>query len=341
MPSTTDNMLRLLRCSLNKQPAGRLDWDDKEWERLFWLARKHGVVTMINDAIEALPDDQKPQGDIALSWTLSAERTRYHYAHQKEVLASIDQKAREQGLPYVVLKGISLSKYYPRPDSRPCGDIDIMFPGHFEQGNALLGAPEAKAVGKHSEMKVDGVTVENHRQLTDLNYKSQHKAEKYILQYLQPVPDDHCLPPMANMVYILMHTVSHLTARNKLPLRNVIDWGLFLRANRTELNPDECISVMQQLGMAPAFCLFTQLASDIVGTDLSCFVKNKVNEADCQRMRDLILYRTFDQAVPKSLPFFPRLFARISRFNKRRWMYRYLPSSTAEQIHAIMTSFRK
>ena len=221
MNPTFDHMLSLLRASLNDSPPDIPLLSTNEWEQLFWLARKHGVVTMINDAIERLPDDKQPQGDIALSWTLSAERTRYHYAHQAQVLESIDQKAQAEGIPYILLKGMSLSRYYPRPDSRPCGDIDICFPHHYQQGNALLGSPNAPTEGKHSEIVVDGVTVENHRQLLDLNYRSQKKAEEYIWKSIDDSSSDHFLPPMADMVYLLMHTICHLTAKFKLPLRRM------------------------------------------------------------------------------------------------------------------------
>ena len=117
MDSTTQYMLALLRASLNETTPNLPTIDTGEWERIYWLARKHGVVTMVNDAIEKLPSEQQPQGDIALSWTLSAERTRYHYAHQTEVLQAIDQKARAENLPYILLKGMTLAKLYPRPDS--------------------------------------------------------------------------------------------------------------------------------------------------------------------------------------------------------------------------------
>ena len=91
MDTTTKTMLTLLRASLTSQEPSLPRIDTDEWERLFWLARKHGVVTMVNDAIELLPPELQPQGDIALSWTLSAERTRYHFNHQQQVLQLIDQ----------------------------------------------------------------------------------------------------------------------------------------------------------------------------------------------------------------------------------------------------------
>ena len=145
MDTTTQNMLALLRISLSGKKPEIPAFTYKEWEDVYWLARKHGVVTMINDAIEMLPPDLQPQGDIALSWTLSAERTRYHFNHQTEVLELIDRKAQAEGLPYILLKGMSLARLYPRPDSRACGDIDICFPHNYEKGNILLGNPGAPA----------------------------------------------------------------------------------------------------------------------------------------------------------------------------------------------------
>ena len=335
MNPTFDHMLSLLRASLNDSPPDIPLLSTNEWEQLFWLARKHGVVTMINDAIERLPDNKQPQGDIALSWTLSAERTRYHYAHQAQVLESIDQKAQAEGIPYILLKGMSLSRYYPRPDSRPCGDIDICFPHHYQQGNALLGSPNAPTEGKHSEIVVDGVTVENHRQLLDLNYRSQKKAEEYIWKSIDNASSDHFLPPMADMVYLLMHTICHLTAKFKLPLRNIIDWGMFLRANRDTLKPAECNKLLRQLGMTDAFNMLTQLSSEFIGADLSMFISRPLPKKDITRMRELILTKKYLEPVPKNLPVLKYFLAKIKRHWQRRWLYRYLPSTRIERILTV------
>ena len=332
MDTTTHNMLILLRISLSGKKPEIPVFTYKEWEDIYWLARKHGVVTMINDAIEMLPPDRQPQGDIALSWTLSAERTRYHFNHQAEVLGLIDRKAQAEGLPYVLLKGMSLARLYPRPDSRACGDIDICFPHNYEKGNILLGNPNAKVDGKHAEMAIDGVNVENHLRLLDLHFKSQKRAERYVWAAMDPVPEDHCLPPMANMVYLLMHTVCHLTAKFKLPLRNILDWGIFLRANQNTLNPQECHRVMQHIGMVYAFNLLTHLAGEFIDTDLSPFIIGKIRQNDVDRMRELILTKQYLDPVPKGLPLPKRIVARAQRHSQRSWLYRYLPSTRHERL---------
>lgn len=339
MDTTTQNMLALLRISLSGKKPEIPAFTYKEWEDVYWLARKHGVVTMINDAIEMLPPDLQPQGDIALSWTLSAERTRYHFNHQTEVLELIDRKAQAEGLPYILLKGMSLARLYPRPDSRACGDIDICFPHNYEKGNILLGNPDAEVNGKHAEMAIDGVNVENHLQLLDLHFKSQKRAERYVWASLDPVPADHCLPPMANMVYLLMHTVCHLTAKFKLPLRNILDWGIFLRAYQDKLNPQECHRIMQHIGMVDAFNLLTYLAGEFIDTDFSPFIIGRIRQDDADRMRELILSKKYLDPVPKDLPLPKRIVARARRRRQRRWLYRYLPSTSCERLRGIIVDF--
>lgn len=332
MDNITELMLNLLRCSLNGQPPHLPPTTSDSWEGIYWLSRKHGVVTMIYDAIEMLPQEQRPQGDIALSWELSAERTRFHFAHQAQVLEAIRQQAEQAGIRPILIKGMSLARLYPRPDSRACGDIDIYFPNHYQEGNRLLGSPHAALDGKHAEVDIDGVTVENHLHFLDLNYLSQHRAEKYIVASLKDATPEGYLPPMGNMVYLLMHTVCHLTAKVKLPLRNILDWGIFLRAHQSQLSPKQCHKVMRHIHMDSAFNMLTLLAQEFVGADLSRYIdKKNVRTEDLTKLRNLILDKAYMPPIPKELKGLKRLKVRHSRYKQRRWLYRYLPSNGIER----------
>ncbi|MBQ0159968.1 MAG: nucleotidyltransferase family protein [Bacteroidales bacterium] len=328
-----EELLSLLRCSLNKQQPKETHLTYEQWEKIYWLARAHGLVAMVNDAIEMLPEDQKPTGNIALSWILSAERTQFHFQHQSEVLASIQQKAREHGIQLVIIKGMSLARFYPKPNSRSCGDIDIYFPGYYKFGNQLLGSPEAEVDGKHAEMKVDGVVVENHLHFLDQHYISQRRAERYIKSTLKDTTPEGYLSSMGNLVYLLMHTVCHLTAKDKLPLRNVIDWGMFMKANHDDLDPTECHRVMKHVGMNDAFNMFTLLAGEFIGYDLSAYLKGEnIIQDDVVRMRELITSKKYMPPVPKGLSPIQWLKVRYSRNRQRRWLYRYLPSTAVERV---------
>lgn len=336
MDSTTLQMLALLRASLAGQKPDPLPATEEEWQKLFRLARKHAVVTMINDAIEQLPADLRPQGDIAISWALSADRTRYHFHHQEKVLADIRRRATDDGLQTVVVKGLSLAACYPVPSSRACGDIDLFFEPReqdaYRRGNALLGNADAQCDGKHAEFLVDGVSVENHYTLLDQNYRSQRRAERYIRSTIKDITPDGCLSPMGNMAYLLMHTISHITAKFKLPLRNVLDWGMFLKANRDRLDPAECHRVMRRIGMDDAFNMLTLLSAEFIGADLATFISGKIRQDDVDKMRELILDKSYLAPVPAGLPFFQRLRTRYRRNRQRRWLYRYLPSTGLERL---------
>ena len=344
MDHITSLMLALLRGSLNNTPPDQLPTTTDEWAQVYWLARKHGVVTMINDVIERLPEEQQPQGDIALSWSLSAERTRYHYEHQSQVLDTLRSNAADQGLKVLVLKGLSLSRYYPVPSSRACGDIDIAFlpltRDNFQRGNTLLGIPDGKIHGKHTETTVEGVPVENHLQFLDLNYKSQIRAEQYIKDSLDLVTDEGFLPPMADMVYLLMHTICHITAKFKLPLRNIIDWGMFLKGNQQMLDPAECHRLIRRIGMEPAFNMLTYLAAEFTGTDLSRYIRGRLPRRDIERMRMLMLQKDYREPLPKGLKPFQLFVLRFRRNRQSRWLYRYLPSTFVERTRNNLKHFR-
>ncbi len=332
MDNISELMLNLLRCSLNRQAPCLPQIPTDGWEKLYWLSRKHGVVTMVYDAIEMLPQEQRPRGDIALSWELSAERTRLHFAHQAQVLNTIRQRAADAGIKTILVKGMSLARLYPRPDSRACGDIDLYFPNNYQKGNQLLGCPNATLDGKHAEMEVDGVTVENHLHFLDLNYISQFRAEKYIVASIEGATSEGYLPPMGNMVYLLMHTVCHLTAKVKLPLRNILDWGVFLRAHQGQLDPKQCHKVMRHIHMDNAFNMLTLLAGEFIGADLSCYIdKKNMRVEDIAKLRNTILDKAYMPPIPKNVKGLNRLKVRYRRNRQRRWFYRYLPSNGIER----------
>lgn len=335
--NTMDVMFLLLKASL--QEAEPCLEQDVDWLRLFGVARRHGVVTLLYDAILRLPPERRPQGDTALSWALSAERTRHHFAHQAEVLRTLAQRARAAGLPLLIVKGMDLAKLYPVPDSRACGDIDVYFFDRYDEGNALLGDAGARLDGKHAEVTVDGVTVENHLTLLDQAFRRQRRAEQYIVSTLPQATQDaegvYHLAPTGAMVYLLMHTVSHLTGKYKMPLRNLLDWGLFLDAHRAELSPVECRRVVRRLGMTDAFDMLTALAGEFTGCCLDDYVAGRVRGKDLRRMRRLTVERDYLPHVPEELAFFEQLRLRLRRHRQRRWLYRYLPVTPAERMSNI------
>lgn len=75
-----------------------------------------------------------------------------------------DNALRFARRPYDLLKGLGLSIYYPRPEHRECGDIDLWL-DNCDKGNRLieeLGIKINYDSEKHAVFHYKGVMVENH-----------------------------------------------------------------------------------------------------------------------------------------------------------------------------------
>ena len=104
-------------------------------------------------------------------------------------------------VPYVVLKGTSAARYYPKPELRTLGDIDIMTrPEDVDTAcESLLGngytettsaADEEK--GRHRTFRKNGVLVEVHYSFAIM--KDRDKAKRFDALITDHLDGSHVLP---------------------------------------------------------------------------------------------------------------------------------------------------
>lgn len=93
---------------------------------------------MIGDGMERLPEELRPPRDIRLRWALTAEEQEKRYRRQQKKAAKMAAAFAENGIRMLVLKGLGLSRDYPVPAHRECGDIDIYLFGASDEGDRLL-----------------------------------------------------------------------------------------------------------------------------------------------------------------------------------------------------------
>lgn len=131
-------------------------------------------------------------------------------------------------VPYVILKGSSAAQYYPFPEYRLAGDIDIMTKREdFDQAYQEL-LSDGFVIHKQLEREVgfvkNGVMVELHRYFASLNDPKQAKyMDDLIIENINP---SHVLPDDINGVVLLEHISQHL--ERGLGLRQIIDWMMFV-----------------------------------------------------------------------------------------------------------------
>lgn len=146
-------------------------------------------------------------------------------------------------VPYVILKGTSVAQYYPYPDYRMMGDIDIMTRREdLEAACEQLmeaGYSVEKSLNREISLVKNMIVVELHRRFATLNDPAKAKRlDDLIIENINP---SHVLPDLINGLVVLEHISQHM--EGGLGLRQIIDWMMFV----DKCLPDDKWSEFQKL----------------------------------------------------------------------------------------------
>ena len=276
-----NDFLQLVRLGIGHQ-AGPLS-ANPDWEAIYAQAQKHALPAVLVDGINDVRckrDDVRCEGEshtsaiihqpsfppkeLMLQWigeTLqSFEMPRKVYL---QAVASLAGFYNAHGYRMMVLKGYACSLNWPRPEHRPCGDIDIWLFGQQQEADAAM----EKAIGievdtshhHHTVFSWGGFIVENHydfvnvhsyrssrrmerlfKELGAFEQKNENQNEKLSQKTLktlkgygfahQPVElmgERLWLPsPNLHALFLLRHLGAHFAAID-ISLRQLLDWAFF------------------------------------------------------------------------------------------------------------------
>lgn len=241
-------LLSAVRTSLSGQPFehelfSSLSPDD--WAALQKLSAQQGLQAVVYDALNdgagGEPDGLDTPQQVAIRWMLGADSVERNYACQIEVGKSIAEILSGQGIPAPVLKGLAVGTFYPHPEHRECGDIDLYSGEAHSRVDSLMAAHGAHVMEDyyvHSHILYRGVTVENHRFFNPVRGNRERKAlERHFRELMRGemanVPGTGLLVPPAdfNALFLTMHAMKHFVYEG-IKLRHVSDWAMFLKAEQ-------------------------------------------------------------------------------------------------------------
>ena len=181
------------------------------------------------------------------------------------VLVKVVSELDAAGIPSVLLKGQGLAQYYPKPELRQCGDIDLYvglqrYADSYDILRPLATEIEdrkALEVGKHYDFFVGKVAVEIHRYsdrypTSKLDRIYQEVSLEGLGKNLVPIqfggvevmtPSDEY-----NAFYIFSHLFHHFLI-NGLGTRQLCDWMLFLRSRSSHIDMQSLNTTLQRLDM--------------------------------------------------------------------------------------------
>lgn len=113
-------------------PAGRLfhpfPLDEKEWNEIHSMARKQTVQGIIYDGIRLLPTEAVPPRKVLLGWMVEVDTLERVNRQHRETIKALQQiYVQSPSIPFLLLKGIGTADFYPHPEHRIAGDIDLWF----------------------------------------------------------------------------------------------------------------------------------------------------------------------------------------------------------------------
>ncbi len=234
------------------------------WEDSTAIGNQDLFREMKSHAIAALP--ASCLRSLSLSPELEGEWKRYIL----QQITFYAQSCYEQSklpitVPYVILKGTSAAKYYPHPEYRAMGDIDIMTRREdFDTACKQLvdgGYRITKDICKETSLIKNNISIDLHRQFASLNNPDYVKLlDDLIIENINP---SHVLPDPINGLVLLNHINQHL--EGGIGLRQIIDWMMFVNKCLPDDNWPEFFELVKKIGLEKLAIVCTRMCEIYLG----------------------------------------------------------------------------
>ena len=267
--------------------------DGIDWETVFRETEAQRLSPLL---YAALPDTVPAA--VRAEWeTVSLT----HAAHTMALLyeqGELTQLLEREKLSYVILKGCAAAVYYPEPDCRTMGDIDVLVsPADFDRSMELLSAEgferteNEKENSRHIAYERNDIKLELHRRFSydTLDF------EQYLLDAMpcaEQAEIDGCpfamLPRLANGLVILTHIWDHLNSM--IGLRQILDWMMYVNACMdAAFWEEEFRPVVRELGLEKLALTLTLLGQRFFGLEQDFAVATAEDDSLCERLLQKIL----------------------------------------------------
>ena len=272
--------LKLLSCALHSELPEARDFtglEEASWRRIHRLAASHAVPAFVGDRILTLPKEALPNRDMRLMIFSEIELTRRGNAYLTKALGQLQKTYEAAGLPFILLKGLSLGCFYPDAALRSGGDLDILFhsDADYERGNELLRKAghklhdDSEVRYGHTAFTYGRTIVENHARAVFFDHKRHNRHFDALVQEAissgSLITQHHgdytiqTLPHELNVVYIFIHLFFHWLHWG-VGFRQYCDWLLMMTRLKGQLDEAKILSMAKDLDILYPMQLFAQAA---------------------------------------------------------------------------------
>ena len=253
-----------------------------DWGKVVRLAKNQSVLGVVGDVMlsdpsisAVLPLDLKTRIKTFVMMNMMT------HGKLNVVLVQVVKILSDAGIDSVLLKGQGLAQYYPKPELRQCGDIDLYvgldnYDASYDVLKTIASAIDDRReleVGKHYHVSLGKVELEVHRYSE--NYPFKRQDAKYQVFALQGL--NHNLVPMNvgevtvntpadyyNAFYIFSHLFHHYLTSG-IGLRQFCDWMFFLSSHKEQIDKDRLYEIITQMDMIKPWKAFGCVLVRVLG----------------------------------------------------------------------------
>lgn len=234
-----------------------------------------------------------------MSWFGYNNMLEKKYEKHKIAIDKLASFYQQNDVKMLLLKGYGLSQYWPVPKHRPSGDMDIYLFGDWKRADKLiadkLGIQVDAGHEHHTCFTFDRESIENHYDF--INTKASQSAV-WIEAKLKELIDSSLYPSADfNAIFLMRHLGQHF-AGVEATLRQVLDWGFFMRAENEKVHWNEIISFLKKMGIYDFFCCINSVCVDYLGFKNNYFPNLSDNRALVNRVLEDILSPEFSDEKP-------------------------------------------
>ena len=297
MPSEKrEPVLDVLKAALGEVPFPAVP--KEEWAYIERELRSQTTAALPADVIGNHPavDPRMKDRWKGIAYSHVARWSQILYVQDKLV-----QLMEHHQIPMVILKGTAAAMYYPVPEYRSMGDVDLLVREKdyqkafrlMRENDYILMEPEDRGE-YHYSLEKNGVIFELHRRLANL---PDNRAGRFLMEsvydgleqrewrqidgYQIPV-----LPWLQNGLVLLSHIRQHLD--QGLGLRQIIDWRMYVEKELDDTRYPAFQQAAGKAGLEPLAVHTTRMCQIYLGLKEDIKWCSGAKDELCQELMDYI-----------------------------------------------------
>jgi hypothetical protein len=223
-------LIELLSAAIRNENYTGTDTISKlNWYEIYEEALAHKVHSLVFPILRKINEGSRPDDELMRKWNRAAILCGVDMIDNNSWMGHIISEFDSAGIEVVLLKGVTVNKYYPFPELRGMGDVDLLVhESDIDKSTVLLeemGYSHTRDMGsKHlGFFHPMQIPVELHKQLVDGEFfKNQDLFHNELWENLIQLKHDNTNIKILNHEFQILHLCLHMAI-------HMVDGGFGLR----------------------------------------------------------------------------------------------------------------